>query len=192
MKRPAGSVEEMLWRFVKSAINTDDFESWVYQTAELQTALQPDDYDALLIMNYKEAGSSASTRRQDIVREISERAFPRTCSCLSMGDLDRTVLSAKGPMDATSDIRACQTPWINLRECRDCGTFWLEGIDTVDGDVYLVRLKAEEAKSILKQDRWLPVFEGNDNLWPDEAWLKAFGFSTLQEWRAKNPPPAGD
>jgi len=30
------------------------------------------------------------------------------------------------------------------------------------------------------------VFDKTDALWPDDGWLKAFGFSSLEDWQQKS------
>src|SRR5262249_40614547 len=89
-------------------------------------------------------GADARHERMKKLREIITRRFPRRCVCLSIRSPAKRNLGSEGiPVEVHADVLARRTPWIALLHCRDCGTDWLIGIDTLDDDYYLHRLTPE-------------------------------------------------
>jgi hypothetical protein len=188
MSHPIDPIEEMLWAYIRGDIEEAAFEAWLYATPDLDNALGSEDYSALVTSDYRDVSAHARHDRLKKAREVVGRRFPRRCVCLSVPNAAIRNISGPSIVEAQADVVARRTPWIELAHCRDCGTDWLIGTDSVDDDYYLHRLTAEAASNILAHDRWPAVFDDRAALWPDDKWLKAFEFDSLDAWRAAHDP----
>lgn len=190
MRRPVESIEQTLWSYLRGVLDEAEFEAWVYAEPALEARLGEDDYLSLISADYRDESNRARAERADLVRGIAARHFPRECFCLSLQDEDRltwsggtTALLGEGHL-----VLARRTPWIQVQRCCDCGTHWLLGTDTVDDEFLLRRLTLAEAEAATMRDVWPETPPGWERLVPDEAWLRAFGYATLGEWRTAEDP----
>jgi hypothetical protein len=189
MSRPVDHIEEMLWSYARGDIEDADFEAWLYASPDLESRLGSENYLALLTSDYRDVSAFARHERVKQLRELVARCFPRHCVCLSIPNSMSLNLGGEGnPVQVHADVLARRTPWIELAHCRDCGTDWLIGTDTVDDNYYLYRLTPEAAANIIADDCWPALFDNRDIFWPDSEWLKAFGFDSLDAWRAAYDP----
>ncbi len=113
------------------------------------------------------------------------------CECRAWADDQRIGLGGDTAPDdwyyPRFKVLVQRTPWLDLVECVHCGQKWYAAVDTVDDWYYFHRL-TDTAADLARADKWPSVFDSIEALWPDEAWLKAFGFSSLKDWQAKNGP----
>src|SRR5262249_9082600 len=145
----------------------------------------PDDFLAIVSADYRD--KSARGARIDLARDIVTRRFPRRCVCLPTPDVDGQNLMAQIPLETHLDIIAERTPWIRFGRCRDCGTHWLLGIDTVDDAVLVHRLSTGAVEDIFTHDRWPTVFDNRESLW-HKTWLQQLG--EYEEAIRRNPNDA--
>jgi hypothetical protein len=188
MKRPIHPVEDLLWRYVREDLAEGSFEQRVYADDGLAAVLGDDDYVTLAAADYADNRTMARRDRQAVAQAVAERHFPRSCRCLSWRENERVYVGLEDPLRAGYDILAKRTPWIWLIRCTDCASDWLVGCDTIDDEYLLYRLPAPEIEAILTTDLWPETFADRQTLVPDSAWLKAFGYDSLEAWRAAEDP----
>src|SRR5437762_3127369 len=120
MDRPIHPVEETFWSYVQGTLDEDAFENWVYANPDLEAALGPDDFLAIVSANYRDKSRRDHSARVDLARDIVTRRFPRRCVCLATPDVGTQNLAAQGtPLEAHLDIIAERTRWIRFGRCRD-------------------------------------------------------------------------
>jgi hypothetical protein len=189
MDRPIDPVEDKFWAYVRGELDEPAFEAWVYAAPDLEIVLGPEDYLSVAACDFSDASRRARYERVEKVRDIVARRFPRSCVCLSVARSGWHGMNGPKCLVAThAETLARRTPWIDLLQCRDCGTFWLVGTDTVDDAYYVQRLSTEAAADIVAHDHWPTDMDTRANLWPDVKWLKAFGYDSLDAWRAAHDP----
>jgi len=187
--RPIDPIEDKFWAYVHGELDEPAFEAWIYTAPDLDFVLGPENYLSLAESDFRDVSPRARWERIDNARRIVTQRFPRGCVCLSQPRNFGENLSCPGcSVETRAETLARRTPWIKLAWCRDCGTHWLIGIDTVDDYFDVHRLSAEAATNIVAHDRWPAEFDHRAHLWPDVEWLKAFGFDSLDTWRAANDP----
>jgi len=187
--RPIDPIEDRFWAYLREEPDASAFEAWLYATPDLESVLGAENYLALIACDFRDVSGDARYQRIEIARRIVTQLFPRSCVCLSTPQNFRTSMyHSASEVEAQAKVLARQTPWIQLIHCCDCGTHWLVGTDTVDDYFDFRRVSAEVAADIVAQDRWPTEFDDWANLWPDKGWLKAFGFDSLDAWRAANDP----
>ena len=112
-----------------------------------------------------------------------------SCECASWSDLWQVPLGYETIPDEWYSPRFTillrRTPWLELVQCPQCGQHWYAGIDTEDDSYYFCRLSEQAAEAARKGD-WPAVFDDIDALWPDQGWLDAFGFLSLEDWQKRN------
>jgi hypothetical protein len=187
--RPIDPIEAMIWAYVRGETDVAEFEAWVYATPDLDSVLGHEDYLAVAACDYRDTFPKAIDDRLKEARAIVTRRFARRCSCLSLPNAVRHTMSGpKSCVEEYADVLARKTPWIEVLRCRDCGTHWFQGTDTVDDDYYLYRLTEEVVEDIVVRDRWPTVFDDRPNVWPISGYLGPGGFESLEAWRAVHDP----
>ena len=78
-----------------------------------------------------------------------------------------------------------RSPWLYALECRKCGQLWYLAVDSIDDRYYLHRLHPIARDQILA-GRWPDTFDQMAAVWPTTEWLSLYGYSSLEEWQAKN------
>ena len=78
-----------------------------------------------------------------------------------------------------------RTPWLDLVRCKHCDRHWYIATDTVDDDFHVLLLSQEQVDAILEKGIWPTTFDGWDHVWPDQGWLEAFGYTSIEDWREK-------
>lgn len=190
--RPIDPIEDRFWAYLREEPDASAFEAWLYATPALESVLGTENYLALVECDFRDVSGDARYERTGIMCRIVTQLFPRSCVCLSIPQDFRTSMnSSASEVEAHANVLARRTPWIKLVHCCDCGIHWLVGTDTVDDHFDLRRVSAEVAADIVARDRWPTEFDDRANLWPDKGWLKAFGFASLDAWRAANDPSRG-
>ena len=186
--RSIDPIEDKFWTYLRGEWDESAFEAWLYADPDLVSVLGADNYLALAECDFRDVSRSARHERAGIARRIVTQLFARSCVCLSIPqDFRETMNSSASVVETHAKILARQTPWIELVHCCDCGLHWLVGTDTVDDYFNIRRVSVEVAAGIVAHDRW-PEFDDWANLWPDIEWLNAFGFDSLDAWRATNDP----
>jgi Tetratricopeptide repeat len=167
MDRPVDKIEEMFWTYIRGDLDEAAFEAWVYASPDLETVLGAEDFLAIASCDYRDKSGLARRARADVARDVVTRHFPRRCVCFSAPNIDKQNLGADAiPLEDHVDIVAQRNPSIRLVRCRECGTHWLMGYDTVDDNLHLHRLPREAVDGILTRDRWPSDFDHQPNLWP--------------------------
>jgi hypothetical protein len=182
---PIDPVEDKFWAYVRGELDEPVFESWLYGATDLDVVFGTEDYLSIVGCDFSNDSARARGERMYKARDIVSRRFPRECACLSVL---RSETRGDVPWVAKvyAETLALRTPWIELLRCRCCGTHWLAGNDTIDDVYHLLRLSTEVVANIVTHDRWPTEFNDRASLWPDNKWLNAFGFDSLDAWRAKN------
>jgi tetratricopeptide (TPR) repeat protein len=159
------TIEEIFWSYIRGDLDEAAFEAWVYDTPELDSLLAPEDFLAVAGSDYRDKSPRAYSDRKDTARDIISRYFPPRCVCLATRNVDKKSLLVS-PLEAHVDVLAQRSPNIRLARCRECGTHWLMGYDTVDENVTSHRLSPPAVEDILARDRWPTVFDDQPNYWP--------------------------
>lgn len=187
---------EKLWQFVRGDTAVNDFETWLYQTPDLELEMPADLYFDALNFNYK---GSELKFIQDKLRTWLESSFTYNCSCLQFKNLDEFIISSETHLAhkllscdyfaiKCQQIRA-RTPWLEIAKCLSCDTYWYVGIDTINDDFLINRLNACDVDNILLSDIWPSFFDNNEALWPCKEWLTREGFNSLWDWQQQNYTP---
>jgi hypothetical protein len=181
-----GPIEKAFWLYIRGELSDADFEAWIYGAPELEQVLGETDWIALISLDFKDESRQARHMRRSAARRLVEAHFARACACQSA---PKTFWRDIGdPLAMKGIVVARRTPWIELRRCEDCGAHWMIGTDTVEDDFGYVSVPPREASLIVSEDRWPADFDDRANLWPDNPWLKAFGYASLEGWRIANDP----
>jgi hypothetical protein len=186
MVTTVGPIEKAFWLYVHGNLSDADFEAWVYSAPGLEQVLGETDWIALVSLDFEDKSRQAGQTRRSAVQRWAEAHFPRACACQSAPKSFWRDIG--NPLAMKGVVVARRTPWIELRRCQGCGADWMVGVDTVEDDFRYVGLSRGEASLIVDEDRWPADFDDRANLWPDEAWLKAFGYASLEAWRLANDP----
>ena len=190
--RSIDPIEDKFWTYARGELDESAFEAWLYAAPDLEVALGPENYLAVVGCDFRDVSPGRRHDRIETVRHVVTLLFPRNCVCLSMPQSFQAIMSSPACAVAThAKILVRRTPWIELTHCCDCGTHWLIGTDTVDDYFDVHRVSAEAATCIVADDRWPTELDNSVNLWPDIEWLKAFGFDSIDAWRAAKDPSRG-
>jgi tetratricopeptide (TPR) repeat protein len=158
-------IEETFWSYIRGDLDEAAFEAWIYATPDLDSVLGDEDFLAVAGCDYTDKSGNARHVRKETAREIITRHFPLRCACLSTPNI-QNLGSEPIPLQAHVEVLAQRSPCVSLARCRECGTHWLIGFDTVDDQIYLHRLSAAAVQDIATHDRWPTVFDDKPNLWP--------------------------
>lgn len=190
-------MRDVLWCFARGDMPAVEFETWLYanhEDAQLEASCGPDLLLALLETPYgseEHVHHARSTTRAQLLQ-----SEPLKCRCPTWRDVEALPLGLDTAtmQQANLDdyfrysVIARRTPWLECVECRECGQAWYLGTDTSDHDEHrLVRLD-EYGVSDIRRGLWPTVFDEWEAVWPDQAWLVAFGYDSLDDWLAQHPP----
>ena len=181
------SWEQFFWSFLRGELTTEEFEASIYASPELEGILGADDYLTVISYDYR-------TRRDyhDFLYELQNivrRRFPRTCECMSVGQRGTMSLgSIEAPIERT-EVLFRANPWLDLRHCPDCSTFWYVATDTVDDLFYLYRMSRKEVEAVAERGVFPDVFDERSFGWPSPGSFPLDGCASVEDWRTtKNTP----
>lgn len=178
--------QEIIWRFLRGDLPTDEFEQWAYNTERLQSLMSSDLYLELLEINYQD-----KEQVHELAKHLGawiDRYYPRSCDCPTWKDSQTLSLGFDRPVEAflsRFQVLIERTPWIDLVRCKHCGQPWYLAIDTVDDDYYMQRLTESDVQAI-ERNQWPTTFDHIKSVWPDQKWLNLCGFASLAEWQSKH------
>jgi len=165
-------IEETIWSFVRDDMSAEDFERWVYASAQLEEFLGAGTYLDLLSAGYRDKYDIHDLKQR--LRKWLEENTRRTCDCITWKKDQIIPLGYETRPDifllnfVTLKER---NPWLELVRCKECGQDWYIATDTIDDDYYLLRLTEERANDIVLHDNWPTMFDTLKNVWPDPNYL---------------------
>jgi hypothetical protein len=164
--KPIDPIENDLWAYVRGELADEEFENRLYSDLPaLDAAFGESDASDLYSLDFKDPSPRSKFERKQRVECLAAKHFARECNCLGASDaFTRGDFSFRLFPRAT--VLAKRTPWISLERCEACGSHWMIGYDTVEDDVYFVRIAPADAMQIVTADRWPSNFDDNANLWP--------------------------
>jgi hypothetical protein len=140
----------------------------VYASPDLEVVLGSEDFVAIASCDFRD--KSGHDQPKDKARDIMTLHFPRRCECLSIPNVGWQTDHPENPasdLHENVDVLAERTPWVRLARCRECGTHWLQGFDSVDDIILLHRLSPAAVDDILTRERWPTDFDDEPDLWPE-------------------------
>ena len=190
------STFEKLWRFARGDLEPGAFEVWFYPRSDddaLVDMLGRELVSAMLEADYGDP--LAVLAIQEMLENQLDSAAPRKCRCLAWRDHQilpigwDEVTGQVGVLEDFFDhsVVARRTPWLECVECRRCQQAWYLATDSVDDEYHLVRLDAAAVEGI-RSGAWPSIFDHWEVVWPTEGWLTYSGFTSLDDWRMKQPP----
>jgi hypothetical protein len=190
------SMLEKLWQFARGDLEPQAFEEWFLARSEdetVQAMLGRELVSALLEADYDDP-----IAHMEVCEKLENRldvVAPRQCRCLTWRDHQilplgwDEVTGQAGVLEDFFDYSLVtrRTPWLECVECRRCQQAWYLATDTADDDYHLVRLDAAAVEGI-RRGVWPSIFDQWEVVWPTEDWLTYSGFTSLEDWRLKQPP----
>lgn len=186
-------IKEYMWSFVRGDLDIKTFEQWVYTTTELEK-LDASLYLYLLEYDYNHPNRYDISHLKNKIYDWLITHFPSDCSCIAWKNDEQLNIGHHSTLGFISSeyfkgkfsIINNRTPWLSLRKCQVCKTYWYIGLDTYDDFFILHRVTAEEVSSILNKDIWPTYYDDNPYFWPTPEWFKLTKYLNLDEWRKDN------
>jgi hypothetical protein len=150
-----------MWQFVAGKLPVGEFETWCYQTPELEGVLGKDRYLDLISTRFDEV-QGVLTLKNTLYEWLRQRGYP-TCECFLWGMLKKLSLCGEWTceeVESRLELLLQRTNWLELRRCRRCGQAWYVACDTVDDDWYFKRLSEEDVAKVLREGKWPDDFDG--------------------------------
>jgi hypothetical protein len=177
---------DILWQFARGDLPAEEFQTWFYDTADVEHILGKTAYLNLLEFDFRDRPEAAEARAhlRDILRTLP--AMP--CQCMEWRDSEKLPIGFETDVkwfDSRFEVICRRTPWLESVRCRTCSQCWYVGTDTIDDDYYVQRISCDVAERT-RNDVWPPYFEEVKTFWPTEEWLQHYGYASLKEWQRKN------
>lgn len=175
---------QVLWAFVRGDLLANEFETWLHnEYLKLEGKIPADLFERLL-------STSLVTPRAvaEILCELKEFLITVSkCKCESIGKLETFGFNKQSNQIIDPLItKYSRTPWLELRQCEICNTWWYVASDTVDDEIHFQRMSQDQAIEAIRNKVWPDVFDNLSHVWPSQAWLAISGFSCLENWQLSN------
>jgi hypothetical protein len=161
---PSDIVQE-LCEFLRLSRPPTEFEQWLYDTPGLDELLGSDRYLNAINTDFRDQ-RAVSDLRFGLQRWLNETSPPK-CLCLLWPDSYSCVFGSESYryIPDQFEVLKDRTPWLQLARCRGCGQSWYVATDTVDDDLYFVRLTDSATSDILNHNVWPHHFDKLQNVW---------------------------
>lgn len=144
------------WHFIRGDLPIENFESWVYDTPELQSLFGEDFYMELISTDYVSSGAVYVLKQnlEDAIQGLVER----NCYCHTLPNLADVGMGDHKHIFKSLDRQAKYGEtfwWLWLAECNMCDQFWLVASEERINDVFIMkRLPSHEAQRVLNESIW--------------------------------------
>ncbi len=161
------SILDILWSFAREDDLRNSFSEWLYtHYDELEREIEKDLFLELIALDFNDDKAVAATRQR--LKQFLDRLPGRECYCITLPSRYSRILSTDENMPELATLRSIcsRTMWLHLKRCQSCGEWWYLAEDTVNDDVYFLRITPAEAEEIQGKGIWPAEFDGYREVWP--------------------------
>lgn len=163
----ANSIIENIWKFIRGDMSTSDFESWVYSNSTLENLFGKTLHLEIISANF--SSKEVVFQLKEVLKKFLISSTNSSCTCIQISNIAVVDMGDESEkIFATLDeIKKRGDPywWLSVYQCRDCQQSWLVAQEERQNDVFcLYRLDQVAMEDILNNNRWIPIFDGYENL----------------------------
>ena len=154
------------WHFIRGDTPIREFESWIYETSELQSLFSEDFYMALISTDYSSSGPVFMIKRK--LREELSGLAERNCCCHTLSNIAAVGMGEHNHIFQSLDDKAKYGEplwWLSLSQCNMCEEFWMIGSEERINDVFIMkRLSPSISRMIINESIWPEDFKKFETL----------------------------
>lgn len=166
LKQPSKQEIEYIWKFIRGDLSTSDFERWVYATPTLEDIFGEAFY--FEIISTKFSSKDDVFQLKEKIKEFILSTTSSACPCIQLSDISVVDFGCESEIVFTSfnKIKQRGNPywWLSVYQCCECQQSWLVAQEENNDAFYLYRLDAMATEGILKNNRWIPIFDQYEEL----------------------------